>query len=141
MSQYSLRFISNEYILRNEIFFDNKDKAEQKLEEYINDKSGDFRYIALFNNPKATVEKMLHFENGKFRAKFGDWDIVGLREGFYEAGEKENVYCITNMDEIHGQCLIVAINDNLAIGSAETVGIDMVNFIAKRPVNMPIAAN
>ena len=133
MGKYSLRFISKDNLLCNEIFFADYDEAEKQLSIYRNDGTGLFNYIALFDMKKAMVAKLLHFEGQKCRAAFGDWDIVKLRDGFYGSGEENNMYCITNMNESNGHCSIVALNSKSAMGSSEIVGIGMVEFVATRP--------
>ena len=133
MGKYSLRFISKDNLLCNEIFFADYDEAEKKLSSYRNDGTGLFSYIALFDVKKAIVAKLLHFEGQKCRAAFGDWDIVKLRDGFQEPGEENNMYCITNMNESNGRCSIVALNSKSALGSSEIVGIDMLDFVARKP--------
>ena len=133
MGKYSLRFISKDNLLCNEIFFVDYDEAEKKLSSYRNDGTGLFSYIALFDVKKAIVAKLLHFEGQKCRAAFGDWDIVKLRDGFQEPGEENNLYCITNMNESNGHCSIVALNSKSALGSSEIVGIDMLDFVARKP--------
>ena len=133
MDRYSLRFISKENLLCNEISYADYDEAEKQLDSYRSDSTGSFNYIALFDMKKAMVAKLLHFEGQKCRAAFGDWDIVKLRDGFYGSGEENNMYCITNMNESNGHCSIVALNSKSAMGSSEIVGIGMVEFVATRP--------
>ena len=133
MGKYSLRFISKDNLLCNETFFADYGEAEKQLSIYRNDSTGLFSYIALFDVKKAMVAKLLHFEGQKCRAAFGDWDIVKLRDGFQEPGEENNLYCITNMNESNGHCSIVALNSKSALGSSEIVGIDMLDFVARKP--------
>ncbi|MGM9569466.1 MAG: hypothetical protein ACI3XC_05240 [Phascolarctobacterium sp.] len=133
MGKYSLRFISKDNLLCNEIFFADYGEAEKQLSSYRNDSTGLFSYIALFDVKKAMVAKLLHFEGQKCRAVFGDWDIVKLRDGFQESGEENNMYCITNMNESNGHCSIVALNSKSTLGSSEIVGIDMLDFVATKP--------
>ena len=133
MDRYSLRFISKDNLLSNEIFFADYGEAEKQFSSYRNDSTGLFNYIALFDVKKAMVAKLLHFEGQKCRAVFGDWDIVKLRDGFQESGEENNMYCITNMNESNGHCSIVALNSKSALGSSEIVGIDMLDFVARKP--------
>ena len=133
MGRYSLRFISKDNLLCNEISYADYDEAEKQLDSYRSDSTGSFNYIALFDMKKARVAKLLHFEGQKCRAAFGDWDIVKLRDGFYGSGEENNMYCITNMNESNGHCSIVALNSKSAMGSSEIVGIGMVEFVATRP--------
>ncbi len=132
MGRYLLRFISKDNLLCNEIPYADYDEADKQLENYRSDSSGSFNYIALFDVKKAIVTKLLHFEGQKCRAAFGDWNIVKLRAGFYESGEENNMYCITNMNESNGHCSIVALNSKSALGSSEIVGIDMLDFVAAK---------
>lgn len=132
MDRYALRFISKDNVLCNEITFADYEEAESKLDSYLSDNTGLFNYIALLDMKKIMVAKLLHFEGKKCRAVFGDWDIVRLRDGFQESGEENNMYCITNMNESNGHCSIVALNSKSAMGSAEIVGIDMLDFVATK---------
>lgn len=132
MDRYALRFISKENLLCNEITFADYKEAESKLDSYLSDNTGLFNYIALLDMKKIMVAKLLHFEGKKCRAVFGDLDIVKLRDGFQESGEENNMYCITNMNESNGHCSIVALNSKSAMGSAEIVGIDMLDFVATK---------
>lgn len=132
MDRYALRFISKDNVLCNEITFADYEEAESKLDSYLSDNTGLFNYIALLDMKKIMVAKLLHFEGKKCRAVFGDWDIVKLRDGFQESEEENNMYCITNMNESNGHCSIVALNSKSAMGSAEIVGIDMLDFVATK---------
>ena len=137
MGRYSVRFVGKDNALCNEILFDDHNEAQRTIEGYRDDSFGKFKYIALFDKKKAVVEKLLHFENEQYRTSFCDGDIVRLRDAYCGSGEEKIMYCITNMNESNGRCLIIALNSKPVLGSAETVGIDMLEFVAGKPECSP----
>ena len=58
-----------------------------------------------------------------------DGDVVRLREGFYEKGEENYLYKVSDINENTGRCLILCINSGAAIPAAESVDVGMVDAV------------
>ena len=126
MKNYALRLIAAKSSNVEERFFVDKEDALKEYAELREDNSGAHSLVALLDCKSNTVLHLLQFENGQLRIDLADGDVVRLREGFYEKGEENYLYKVSDINENTGRCLILCINSGAAIPAAESVDVRMV---------------
>ena len=129
MKNYALRLIAAKKNKVEEQFFSTKEEALKEYAQLRESNSGVYSLVALLDCKSNTVLHLLQFENGQLRIDLADGDVVRLREGFYEKGEENYLYKVSDINENTGRCLILCINSGAAIPAAESVDVGMVDAV------------
>jgi len=129
MKKYIVRFIRADKAPTEEYFYASRADADKHLDTFRDDDSGLYRFIAILNDETRTVERILVFENGRCREDMCDRDIVRLRSGFRRPEEAKFLFCVSNIHEELGHCLITILNGGLTLPSSESVGLEMIDRV------------
>lgn len=126
MKNYVLRLVSAKSGKVEEKLCTAREEALREYTKLREDNSGAYSLVALLDCKSNTVLHLLQFENGQLRIDLADGDVVRLREGFYEKGEENYLYKVSDINENTGRCLILCINSGVTIPAAESVDVGMV---------------
>lgn len=110
-------------------YYNTESEAENHINMFIDDDSGLYKRIAVIN-PSNTVTHVLVFEHGSLLNNLYEDDIVRLRSEYARPEELKYLYRVFNINEDSGRCDIDCLNSNLALGSIETVGLEMIRKVA-----------
>ena len=127
---YIVRFIPEDGGTPEEYYYPTEKDAENHLNLFEDDDSGLYKYIAIID-PSNTVTHILVFnKDGTVQDNLKDGDIVRLRPEYANPEELKYLYEIYNINEGSGRCTIGCLNSGMALGSSETVGLEMIKKVA-----------
>lgn len=126
---YIVRFIPEDGGVPEEYFYPTEKDAENHLSLFEDDDSGLYKYIAILD-PSNTVTHILIFDGTTMRENLKDGDIVRLRPEYANPEELKYLYEVYNINEEMGRCTIGCLNSGMALGSSETVGLEMIKKVA-----------
>jgi len=127
--RYIVRFIRLDNGPAEEYYYDTEADADYHINLFISDDSGLYKFIALFDRQDSLVQRILVFENGSLREDFRNRDVVRLRSGFRSEGEAGYLYCLSNINENMGRCLITCLNGGTTIPTSEMVELEMIDRV------------
>lgn len=103
-----------------------REEAEKHFNMFLNDDSGLYRNVCIYDDVRNTVEKILRFAEGKPVDVFRLKDCVRLNREFAKPEELHNLYAIVNLNETTERAQIACLTTNMAIPPVETVGLEMI---------------
>lgn len=126
-NHYVVRFVRKDGKPDEEYFYHTKADALYHFNLFLNDDSGLYRMIAIYNDATNFVEDMIPFDDsGRPLPVLSEGSIVRLRPEYRSKGEERYLFRVTNLNERMGHCCIVCLNSALSLPSSEIVGVQMV---------------
>ena len=100
--------------------------AEKHLNLFLNDNSGLYRNICVYNDENSTVLCILPFKDGKPQKLIVHGGIVRIKPEWCSPGEEKYIFRVSNIHEQLEHACITCLNSIMTIKPSEIVGIDMI---------------
>lgn len=100
--------------------------AEKHLNMFLNDDSGLYRNICVYDDETNTVLCILPFKDGKPRELIYHGGLVKIRPEWCSPGEEKYRFRVSNIHEQLENACITRLSSIMIIKSSEIVGIDMI---------------
>lgn len=103
--------------------------ADNHLKLFVNDDSGLYRNICVFDDEHATVLGILPFKDGKPQKLIVHGSTVKIKPEWCSPGEEKYIFKVYNIHEQLERARISCLNSSLTLGSCEDVDLDMIEPI------------
>lgn len=105
-------------------------EAREHMLLFTDDDSGLYRNISIIDD-KNYVLHILPFENGVPQAVISSGSCVKLRPEYasLQEIEKDDVFMVTNINELSGRLNITCLTTDMVIKPSETVGVEMIQVL------------
>lgn len=111
---------------REEYYYGTEAEAMHHASLFDDDDSNLYKNIVVSDETENKVLKVILFDDDGTATCFKDGDIVRLHPDFSSEAERRYLYVLKNINDRMMRGQIVCLNLNMAIPSAETVGLNMI---------------
>ena len=126
---FLVRFIRVDAKPTEEYPYRTQEEAEKHFSLFLNDDSGLYKNISIYDDVRNQTAKILRFKGNKPAGVFCNHDCVRLNREFAEPEELHNLYAIINLNEETDRAEISCLTSGLTIPPVETVGLWMIRTV------------
>ena len=116
-------------------YYHNLKDAEKHLNLFLNDDSGLYRNICVFDDESNTVLAILPFSDGKPQELIIHGGIVRIKSEWCSPGEEKYIFRVSNIHEQLEHACITCLNSIITLGSSEIVGLETIYPVNTRKEN------